>query len=169
MKVINWLDNNLEQLVVSVCTLAMIAVLALNVFMRFLLGHSIAESEELSRYLFLYAVFSASSLAAQKDSHIRVTAVTDMLPQPILRPIIVLADAIWLAFNFFVTAAGWQLIDSMVDYPYRSPALGWDMRYMYMVIPISFGAMSFRIIQRYYRRTRYGWDRGTAGKEVVEL
>lgn len=169
MSVIRWFDNNLEQLVVSVCTLAMIAVLAVNVFLRFLFGHSISESEELARYLFLYAVFSAASLAAQKDAHIRVTAFTDPLPQRFLRPIIVIADSIWLAFNLFVVWSGWELVASMFEFPYRSPALGLPMQYVYMVVPLCFSGMCFRIIQRYYRRLRYGWEAGTVEKEVTDL
>lgn len=169
MKAIRWLDENLEQFLVSVFTLAMITVLGVNVLLRFVKGSSFSEAEELARNCFIYVVFLAASLAAQKDSHIRITAPTDALPKTAKRAVLVVADIIWLCFNVFVVIWGWRLVESMSQYPYRSPALEWNMQFMYAVIPLSFGCMSLRILQRYYRRVRYGWEREAGEREVVEL
>lgn len=169
MRVIKWLDRNFEQVLVSIFTMAMIAVLVVNVFLRFLWGASFTSAEELSRFLFLWAVFWAGSLAAQKNAHIRVTAPTDVLPKQVRNWIEVLADLIWLCFNVFVAYEGFKLVASMFEFPFISPALGWSMAYVYAIIPLSFTAMSFRILQRYYRAIRHGWATAAAGTERADL
>ncbi len=161
MKVISWLDDNFEQVLVSFFTMGLVIVLSVNVMLRFIWGYSFSTAEELGRYAFLWAVFWAGSLAAQKNAHIRVTAPTDWLPQHIINYIEAFADIIWLCFNLFVVKEGWTMAMSMFEYPFTSPALDWSMAWVHLIIPLAFGMMSFRILQRYYRIIRYGWQMGS--------
>jgi TRAP-type C4-dicarboxylate transport system permease small subunit len=50
------------------------------------------------------------------------------------------------------------LIRSMLQYPYISPTLGWSMAYIYMIFPLSFTAMTIRIIQVNYLKIVKGID-----------
>jgi TRAP-type C4-dicarboxylate transport system permease small subunit len=43
-----------------------------------------------------------------------------------------------------------KVIESMKEFVYYSPALGWSMAYVYYIFPISFTLMSIRIIQVNY-------------------
>jgi C4-dicarboxylate transporter DctQ subunit len=169
MKVLNWLDRNFEQVLVSFFTIGMVLTLVVNVVMRFIFGASFTVAEELSRFLFLWAVFWAGSLAAQKNAHIRVTVFTDHFSKRIRNWIEAVADAIWLCFNGIVSVEGFKLVASMFEFPFISPGLGWSMAYVYAIIPLSFTAMSFRILQRYYRIIRYGWRMADVGTERADL
>ncbi len=169
MKVLKWLDDNFEQVLVTFFTVGMIVTLVLNVVMRFAFGASFTAAEELSRFFFLWAVFWAGSLAAQKNSHIRVTVFTDHFSKRVKNWIEAFADIIWLCFNALVSIEGFKLVTSMFEFPFISPGLGWSMAYIYAIIPLSFTAMSFRILQRYYRIFRYGWQMADAGTERADL
>jgi TRAP-type C4-dicarboxylate transport system permease small subunit len=168
-QILSWLDRNTEQLVCSVFSIAMVLVLAVNVFCRYIWGYSFTSSEELARFCFLWVVFTASSLAAQKDAHIRMTAPTDWLSEKGKRYLLVVADAIWLCFNVFVVIEGCIYVASMVKFPYIAPASGISMVYMYSLIPICFSAMVFRILQRYYRKIKYGWEVVESDSEVRDV
>ncbi|MFQ9867774.1 MAG: TRAP transporter small permease [Bilophila wadsworthia] len=63
------------------CTLlgVIMTLLMMQVCYRYFGGKSIAWSEEVSRFLFLYLVYFAASLAASKNLHIRVTAQLKLL------------------------------------------------------------------------------------------
>jgi TRAP-type C4-dicarboxylate transport system permease small subunit len=43
-----------------------------------------------------------------------------------------------------------KVIQSMKEFAYYSPALGWSMAYVYYIFPISFTLMSLRIVQVNY-------------------
>ena len=66
--------KNLEEYICCALLGVIMTLLMMQVCYRYFGGKSIAWSEEVSRFLFLYLVYFAASLAASKNLHIRVTA-----------------------------------------------------------------------------------------------
>ncbi len=58
-KIIHWLDDNIEEFLMLVFLGAMTLIMGIQVFSRYVLGMSLLWSEELTRYLFIWSVFSA--------------------------------------------------------------------------------------------------------------
>ena len=98
------------ELVFSNLSLALlVVVLALQVIFRYVFQIGLTWSEEISRFAFVWFVYISASLAAQRGTHIRVTLFVNLIPGG--RNIaLLLADAIWIAFNLFVVAAGVMLL-----------------------------------------------------------
>ena len=66
---------------------ALIAVMVVNillgVFSRFVLHLGIPFTEELGRYLMIWAGYLGCVLALKEGSHISITAVVDLFPPPV--------------------------------------------------------------------------------------
>ncbi|MHB8918134.1 MAG: TRAP transporter small permease [Desulfocucumaceae bacterium] len=154
VKRIIWFFNNLEEILCGTLLCWIMTLLITQVFYRYFLGRSIAWAEEVSRFSFLYMVYLAASLGAQKGIHIRVTAHIERLPKKAQIFLLAVSDIIWIIFNAVVVFKGFQLVQGMAQKPMISAALMLDMRYVYAALPIAFSLMIFRIIQRWYLHFR---------------
>ena len=104
-----------------------------------------------TRFLFLYLVYFAASLAASKNLHIRVTAQLKLLPKLGQMLLLLATDIIWLIFCIIVMDVGTDFIISMSDRPMVSGALMLDMRYVYAAVPIAFTLQAVRLVERWWR------------------
>jgi len=153
-KILSWLDTHFEDFICGVLLLTVMSMLMAQVFVRFVFGHGLTFSEELTRFAFLFFVYISASLVAMKGMHIRVTAQMKLLPRKAAIGMYVLADIAWLTFNAVVIWQGAKLIQSMAVFPKISGGLLIDLRYIYIILPIAFALQSLRIMQRWYRFSR---------------
>ena len=61
-----------------------------------------------------------------------------------------LSDLIWVFFNIVMIKESFKVIGNLKAFSFHSPALGWDMAYVYYIFPISFTLMTIRILQVNY-------------------
>lgn len=61
MKIIRWLDDNLEEALLIALLVLMTLLMGLQVFSRYILNASLSWSEELTRYLFIWSGFLSIS------------------------------------------------------------------------------------------------------------
>ncbi|MBB4121426.1 TRAP transporter small permease [Martelella radicis] len=147
--------GRLELVICNVSLVALVAILALQVFFRYALHMGLTWSEEVSRFVFIWFVYISASLAAQRGTHIRITLFIRWFPGG-PRYALLIADLIWIVFNAFVIAAGVMLISRMLKYPSYSTALFLPMAWIYAVIPVSHALMILRIIERQWKAFRAG-------------
>ncbi|MCG8400283.1 MAG: TRAP transporter small permease [Firmicutes bacterium] len=153
---LKWLEKNFEELLCAIFMSTTVGLLFFQVVYRYGFGKSVAWTEELSRFAFLALVYFGTSLAAKHGSHIRVTAQFKILPKLSQKYVILLSDLIWLAFNVVVMIEGFKLFNSMAAYPLVSPVMDFNLRWVFLIIPVSFALQSFRIVQRYYNLVKDG-------------
>ncbi len=133
-------------------------LLFIQICLREIFSINISWGEELARFAFVWFVFFGASYAARLAAHNRVTFQFRWLSKKTQNYIEAAADAIWIVFNIVMIYKSIFLIRSMLQYPYISPTLGWSMAYIYMIFPLSFGAMTIRIIQVNYLKIVKGID-----------
>jgi TRAP-type C4-dicarboxylate transport system permease small subunit len=126
--------------------------------LREVFSYTLTWGEELARFSFVWFVFFGAVVAARLSAHNRVTFQFKKFPKKVQNYIEAFADLIWLSFNFVMIYKSIWLIKSMMQFTYISPTLGWSMAYVYMIFPISFTAMSIRIIQVNYLKLIKGID-----------
>ena len=63
-KVIRWLDDYLEEVLLVAALAAMAVIMGVQVFCRYVLGASLSWSEELTRYIFIWAGFLSISFGS---------------------------------------------------------------------------------------------------------
>ncbi|MCD8009241.1 MAG: TRAP transporter small permease [Lachnospiraceae bacterium] len=80
MKVIKWLDNYFEEVLLVIMCAIMACIMMLQVIMRYVFGNSLTWSEELTRFIFIWSAFLSISYCIRKNLSVRITLVVDALP-----------------------------------------------------------------------------------------
>ena len=130
------LYDNFEEGACALFVAVMVLCLFLQVAMRIAVGSSLAWTEELSRYSFLWAVYVGAALAVKRGGHVRITA------------------------QFMFLPTRWRLVFRAVGEV--SPTLGVVKAWVECIIPFSFVLVSWRIVEEYVVR----WRNGTLGELV---
>lgn len=136
-----------ERSISNLCLAALVVVMALQVFYRYVLQIGLSWSEEVSRFLFVWFVYISASYAVQMGTHIRVSFLVDLLPPRLARLFQIASDLVWIAFNAAVVVSGVLLIKSMIDFPVYSTSLVVPLSLIYVVIPLAHVLMIARIVQ----------------------
>jgi TRAP-type C4-dicarboxylate transport system permease small subunit len=88
--------------VVIVVTIALMTVMVLDVgaqvLYRYVLNHSLAWSDELGRYLFLWCVFLGATIGVKENLHPSFGSVVHSLPTRIRTVVVLLGRTLVLAF-----------------------------------------------------------------------
>jgi len=150
-KKISWFINHFEEVFCVIFMTLMVISLLLQVYFRYIVGKSLPWSEEISRYAFLFLVYFATILSARNKTHIRVTAQFKPLSPRLRKGIMLFSDLIWLIFNCVVIYKGIEVFISMGVNKQISPVLGWNMKYIFLIVPVSFMLMTLRMLQNYYK------------------
>lgn len=147
-----YLDKASEQLdtvfrfALFVTLSSMIVLITAQVIFRVFFT-ALSWSEELSRYLLVWSSFIGASVAFKKGAHIAVTFAVDLLPGKIQK-IMQSLSCILMAVFFGITI--WYSIFLFNVQVFQvSPAMGLKMRYIYMIIPISFSVMSVHLLSQF--------------------
>ncbi|QCY09534.1 TRAP transporter small permease [Pseudomonas sp. MPC6] len=154
-KLINLLDHA-ENYICQLLLCGFIILLFAQVVMRVGFNYGIHWSEELSRFAFVWFVFLGASYAARMAAHNRVTFHLRMMPEKVRNGVELFADLFWVTFNTLMTVKSIEVIESMMEFTYHSPALDWSMAYLYFIFPISFTLTSIRIVQVNYMKLVMG-------------
>jgi TRAP-type C4-dicarboxylate transport system permease small subunit len=152
------LFDNFESYICQFLLSFFILLLFIQIISREVFSINISWGEELARFSFVWFVFFGASYAARLSAHNRVTFQFKWFSKKTQNYIEAFADAIWILFNIVMIYKSIFLIRSMLQYPYISPTLGWSMAYVYMIFPLSFTAMTIRIIQVNYLKIVKGID-----------
>jgi TRAP-type C4-dicarboxylate transport system permease small subunit len=133
-----------------------VTLLFFQVILRVFFNYGVPWSEELSRFAFVWFVFLGASYAARLSAHNRVTFHLRLVSEKVRKFIELTGDIVWIAFNTLMTIKSIEVIESMFEFTFYSPALDWSMAYLYMIFPISFTLTSLRIIQVNYLKLVLG-------------
>ena len=158
------LYDHFEEILSVTCVGVMVACLMLQVGARWVTGSGVPWTEELSRFAFLWTVFSAAPLVAKQCAHVRITAQYLLMPPKYRLGFRFFTDVIWIGFNLYIAWASWEVVSSGLQFPELSPTLKIVRSYVEMIIPFGFVLMSFRIAEGYVVR----WKNGTLLELVQE-
>ncbi len=158
MRTILTIVNNIEGYLCRILLVAFITLLFAQIISRELFGYSITWSEELSVYLFVWFVFFGASHATKLSAHNRVTFQYAWLPEKIKVACELLSDIAWLSFNAYFLYLSYDFVFNKMNLFWKSQTLGIPMKYIYLILPISFALMSLRIIQVNYLKYVRGID-----------
>ena len=70
-----------EEYIIIILFSSMIIILASQVFTRYILSFTLPWAEQLTRVMFVWITFAGISLAVSKRMHLRVTAITMIIPE----------------------------------------------------------------------------------------
>jgi len=145
---------SLEGYVAAALLVFLTLLLSLQVFARFVLGTGVSWSEELSRYFYVWSIYFGCILATKEDKHIRVTAQLDLLPERIKNWVISIGDIVWILFSGVVTYFGFQMAASMFEFPFYSQTMGFNLVWVYAIVPLGHGLMTIYVVLIVARRVK---------------
>lgn len=122
--------------IVSLSMLAMIAVVFLQTFCRFVIFRSLPWSEELSRYLFVTVIVLGVNLAITNHLFVRIEIIDGYLKGQAAVVMNVIRKMIMLFVNLILVYSSYKLI--IIGGYQTSPAMRLPMSLLYGVILIGF-------------------------------
>ena len=116
---------------------AIVGVMSLQVFCRYILNSSLVWAEELARYLLVWLVFVGAALCTRDRAHIRVNVVLNRLPGRLRTVIRLITQLIVAGFMILMVYLGFKTVAAMSGS--ESPALRLPVNWVgYAAIPFTF-------------------------------
>ena len=152
MKILKWLNEHIEELFLGVFTVVMVIVIAIQVFMRYVLDNSLSWSEELARYCFIWLIYLGISYGVKSQRHIRVDVVLILLKGKWKVALNIIANILFLSFAVFVIIYGYGIATKLLTWGQLSPALNIPIWLVYLAGPVGMGLTAFRLLQQIYEQ-----------------
>ena len=144
---LNWLDKYFENTIAVILLVIMTTAIFLQVVSR-TFDYSIAWTEELARYCFIWLVYIGISFAVAKKSHIKIEAIAMLIDEKEKKYLSLFSDFVFLAFSVVILFKSTQMVANLYYLGQTSPALGLPMWIVYLAGPIGFALTSIRLIQQ---------------------
>jgi TRAP-type C4-dicarboxylate transport system permease small subunit len=151
------LDDHFEEALIVLLMAAMTVLIVVQIFMRYVVQESLTWSEELARYIFVWATYLGVAYGVKKNAHICVEAATMYLPERIKAGVYLLAQFVFLLFAALVVKEGFVLSMKIFKFGQSSAALGMPMGVIYLAPTVGFALVFIRLIQNIvagFRRLR---------------
>lgn len=126
--------NKILGILLAVLLMVMSAVVFYQVFSRFILDESLRWSEELARYIMIWAVFIGSALAIRKMELISVDAIKELMPEKAIKVLNILVYLSSIVFLVVLVQYGFEMVSNVSTQ--TSPAMRIPMSWAYAAIPI---------------------------------
>ncbi|MEJ5260263.1 MAG: TRAP transporter small permease [Anaerohalosphaeraceae bacterium] len=150
------LDRSLEILVMTVMGVLVVDVLW-QVFSRYVLRAPSKWTEELAIFLLIWAALLGAAVATGRGAHLGIDYFVQKLPPRDRLGVEIFGFLCIVLFAFFVMiVGGTELVRITLRLQQKSPALGVQMGYVYLAVPISgFFMLLYSGIGLYERLVRF--------------
>ena len=157
MKIIRWLDDNLEEALLIALLVTMTLLMGLQVFSRYILNASLSWSEELTRYLFIWSGFLSISYCTKRCISIKIEQFVALFPKQGKALFKVINHTVELILFFYLLPFSWRYLNLAIATGQTSPALGIPM-YLVQAAPLAgFLLAAVRILQRWVIEWKTVW------------
>lgn len=148
MKVVKWLDDNLEEVILIVLLVAITLIMGIQVFSRYVLNHSFTWSEELVRYLFIYMGFISISYCIKKWISIKINQIIDLFPKKAYTILQLILNSVLFLFFICLSYYAYSYLMMSIESGQLSPALEIPMYYVQAAPLIGFSLATIRAFQQ---------------------
>jgi TRAP-type transport system small permease protein len=127
----------------TIISLALMVVMVFgNVVLRYLFNSGITESEELSRWLFIWVIFLGATVAVRERSHMGTDMLVSRLSAPLQRLSLLVAYGLMLFVTWLMFSG--SLAQTRINWDAEAPVTGLSMAWIYsagVVFSVSTGVM----------------------------
>lgn len=159
--------DKLESYLCRALLAGFVTLLFIQISARQVLGVSVTWIEELSVFMFIWFAYFGASYAARMAAHNRVSFHLNRLPRHVARLIEAVGDLFWIGFNIVFIIQSIRFIDALKPFV-KAQTLGWQMKWVYLILPIAFTLMTIRILQVNYIKLVLGRDPRDPDKVEIE-
>lgn len=169
MKILKWLDDNLEETILLVLLVIMTGLMGIQIISRYIFNASLSWSEELTRYLFIWSGFISISYCIKKWISIKIDQVILLLPKSIYTYAQLILNCILFILFVYLSVHAVFFLQMSFESGQLSPALGLPMPFVQSAPLVGFILASIRSFQQIYldvkKIMKSGKKEAEAGKE----
>lgn len=150
MKVYKHLDEHVETYLSSFLLVFFSLLCIIQVVMRYVFNESLTWSEELSRYAFVWFVYTSAAYAVKYQRHVKFSFLVNILKKisPIYSHLLkIIALLFWISFLIFLDYYSIKLVMNQYHTAQLSPANQIPMYLVYLGLPLGAFLMTFRVVQ----------------------
>lgn len=147
MKMIKWLDEYLEEVTLVILLMCMVAIMCVQVCCRYFLNYSLSWSEELTRYLFIWASFISISYCVKKSISIKITQFEQLLPKRVCEILDIFRNILLLCFSLYMIPFALRYLEQCINNGSTSSSMGVPMYVVQSAPLVGLILVSFRLIQ----------------------
>ena len=144
---LKYIWDHLEELFLLPSLVFSVALIFVQVVMRYVFDNSLSWSEELARYLFVWQIWIGVAYAARNRTHLRITILKDKMGPDAQKILELVITVIWIGFGLFVAMKGTELVAKVGRFNQLSSALQIPMKYVHMAVPVGCGLMVIRLLE----------------------
>lgn len=144
MKVLKWLDDHFEEIFMVAILAIMVVVLTAQIIFRKLLGNSLAWSEELCRYLFIWSGFLSLSYTIHYHSAMKTDLFMTMLPKKFQKWAEVIVNAGMLVLFVIMTKVSIEIVPTITQ---MGTAIPISRKWVFAAAAVGFLLASIRMLQ----------------------
>ena len=134
--------QKVEKILGCITLAVLFVVMVINAALRYLFQSGLNWSDELNGFLFVWFGFLAAAYAMSTDSHLRITAFTNLFPKVLQYVLRMVMNAIMIVMFLLYM----KPLQSLMRTLPISNVLRWPMKNIYMILPIVFGVMCVHIL-----------------------
>lgn len=127
------LSRFVEGLIILGATV-IVTIVTIEVILRYVFGHSLIFTEELSRYLMVWVVFLGGAIAIRDGSHIRINVLVKRLSVKTRQRVHVVAYGLTITFLAVVTIEGLKILPRQLYQ--MCITIDVSLFYFYLAIPV---------------------------------
>lgn len=138
----------LEEILLVWTLILMVALIAGQVFGRYVLQNAPSWTEEAARYIHVFQVWLGASYAVKIREHIRVEAFINLFHGTIRKIMEIVSVIIWFFLALFLAIFGTKLVLDSLRNGQVSPAIQIPFWIPFLAIPLGGAGMAFRLVQQ---------------------
>ena len=154
MSVIKWLDDYLEELLLTLLLIGIAAIMVIQVIARYVFNYSLSWSDELARYFLVWSTFLSVSFCVKRRISIKIDQVQNALPKRQIPWIKMIRHTVVFVFCILMIPYSWTYVQQSVSSGATSPALRIPMVYIQCAPLVGFVLLSIRVAQAWLREFR---------------
>ena len=148
MALIQWLDRNIEKLVIFICYSSMAGIVFVEVIRRFVFSQQAAWSTTIPIYLFLWITWIGASYNVRIRTHLKFDEIRVRLPYNIQFLLQVLDAVLWILFGVIVVVYSTEQVqlakENFMIVQGTDNVLQW---WFYVATPLAWSLLIIRVIQ----------------------
>ena len=141
-KILTFIEEN----ILFIFLVVMLGSVFIGLANRYIFQESLRWTEELARYLLIWATFVGASLGVKKGVHISIDVLTVYLPEKINKGIRALSYIISIAFCITILYIGIPFVNTLMATNQLSPALRLPMYVVYGAVVVGCFLMAIRYL-----------------------
>ncbi|MDO4214936.1 MAG: TRAP transporter small permease [Bacteroidales bacterium] len=157
VKIIHWLDEHLEEVLLTLLLIGISVLVVGQVFARYLFNHSLSWSDELARYFLVWSAFLSVSYCVKKRISIKIDQFQNSMSKPIIPWIKMIRHTIVFAFCAIMVPYAWTYVQQSIQSGATSSALQLPMVYIQSAPLVGFILLMIRVAQAWLREFRRSW------------